>query len=281
MGPNWSHKRIYGHIFTHYPKKWLWVPFEPINVSTGIFTDAHSGPGNGTKLVPSTYLRAHFHALSRKNALGPFQAHSSPSTYLQAYLRMPILDWEMEPNGSHQRIYGDIFTHYPEKWLWAPFKPINVSTGIFTDAHSVLGNGTKLVQSTYLRSYFYALSQKIALGSIWGHQSIYGHFHWYPFWTGKWDQSINVSMGKLKDVYFGSKEWITSYLQSFFQNICRFFLALVIHSLGVRHQEIGPPTYWWREAKKTSINVLEHSQLWGISQGGAPEHCFAQGPNKP
>ena len=163
MGPNGSNQRIYGHIFMHYPEKWLWVPFEPINLSTGIYTDAHSGLGNGTKQVSSTYLQAHLHTLSRKMALGPFQAHqriyghfhgcpfwtgkwdqigpinistgifshtipkngfrshSNTSTYLRAYLRLPILDWEMGANRSHQRIYGHIFTHYPEKWLWVPF----------------------------------------------------------------------------------------------------------------------------------------------------------------
>ena len=101
----------------------------------------------------------------------------------------------MEPNWSHQCIYGHIFTHYPEKWLWVPFKPINVSTGIFTDAHSRLGNGTKWVPSTYLRGYFHALSRKMALGPFQAHQCIYGHFHGCPFCTGKWDQTgpINVS----------------------------------------------------------------------------------------
>ena len=126
-----------------------------------------------------------------------FESHSNPSTYLRAFFRMPILDWEMGPNRSHQRIYGHIFTHYPEKWLWVPFKPINVSTGIFTDAHSGLGNGTKWVPSTYLRAYFHALSRKMALSPIRTHQRIYGHIYGCPFWTGKWDKTgpINESTG--------------------------------------------------------------------------------------
>ena len=132
LGPFLAHQRIYGHF--HGCPFWTgkWDQMGPINVSTGIFS--RTIPKNG------------------------FESHSNPSTYLRAFLRMPILDWEMGPNRSHQRIYGHIFTHYPKKWLWVPFKPINVSTGIFTDAHSGLGNGTKQVPSMYLRAHFHALS---------------------------------------------------------------------------------------------------------------------------
>ena len=100
--PIGSHQPIYWHIFTHFPKKWLWVPFEPIKLSTGNFTDAHSGMGNLTNLVPSTYLLAHFHALSQKNG---FQHLSSPSNYLPAFSQIYIHELEIRPSGYHQCIY--------------------------------------------------------------------------------------------------------------------------------------------------------------------------------
>ena len=127
----------------------------------------------------------------------------------------------MGPNRSHQRIYRHIFTHYPGKWLWVPFNPINVSTGIFTDAHFGLGNGTKWVPSTYLRAYFHTLSRKLALSPIRTYLRIYGHFYGCPLWTGKWDQTgpINISTGTFSHTLpkngFGSPSSPSTYLRAF------------------------------------------------------------------
>ena len=168
--------------------------------------------GNLTYWVPSTYLPAHFHALSQKMALSPFRAHqpiyrhfhgcpfwngkfdllgpinlstgtfsrtipkngfdflSSPLTYIPASSRIPILEWEIGPIGSHQPIYWYIFMHYPIKWFWVPFEPINLSTDIFTDSHS------GRVPSMYLLLPFYALFWKIT-----NLQGIYRSL-WPPNW---------------------------------------------------------------------------------------------------
>ena len=126
-----------------------------------------------------------------------FRSLLSPSTYLPAFSQMPIREWEIWPIGSHQPIYRHIFTHYPINWLWVPFEPINLSTGIFTDAHSGMGNLTLQVPLTYLLANFHTLSQKMALSSFRAHQPIYRHFYGCPFWNGKLDQlgPINLSTG--------------------------------------------------------------------------------------
>ena len=137
-----AHQRICGHFHGCPFCTEKWDQTGPINISAGTFsrTIPINGFGSGSLLSPSTYLRA--------------------------FSWMPILDWEMGPNWYRQRIYEHIFMHYPKIWPWVPFKPINVSTSIFTDAHSGLGNGTKQVPSTYLRAYFHTLSRNMALGPV-------------------------------------------------------------------------------------------------------------------
>ena len=209
-----------------------------------------------------------FEIFSRTIPKNGFESHSSPSTYLRAYLRMPILDWEMGPNWSHQRIYGHIFTHYPEKWHWVPFKPINVSTGIFTDAHSGLGNGTKWVPSTYLRAYFQALSRKMTLSSIRAHQHIYGHIYGCPFWTGKWDQTgpINVSTvifsGTIRSNGFRFHLRPSTYLRAF------SLIPILDREMGPVNQriygQIEGCLFWFKRMNHLLSTVVfsEHMQIF-------------------
>ena len=143
LSPFRAHQPIYRHF---YGCPFLNEKFDllgPINLSTGTFS----------RTIP-------------KN---DFRSLLSPSTYLPAFSQMPSREWEIWPIGSHQPIYRHIFTHYPKKWLWVPFEPINLSTGIFTDAHSGMGNLTNWVPSTYLPAHFHALSQKMALDPFWAH----------------------------------------------------------------------------------------------------------------
>ena len=160
---------------------------------------------------------------------------------------MPILEWEIWPIGSHQPIYRHIFTHYPKKWLWFPFEPINLYTGIFTDTHSWMGNWTNWVPSTYLLVYFHALSHKVVLSPFRAHQPINRYIHGFPFRKGtinvftvtflriilknnKFARYISIPMTpKLEDLFWNHSHPIYG---SNFAMYADFFLALVIHSLG-------------------------------------------------